>query len=103
MVTTMQARLAQKHQNDLIADLTPLNPRYLAALHGLSAGLQEKGSSACTAAEQAGAILYRELQRQAAMLALIDVFWIGVVCLAMIPLMFLIKSPGQQGETVPMH
>ncbi len=104
MVTTLQARLAQKHQNDLIANLTPLNPRYLAALHGLSAGLQEKGSSACTAAEQAGAILYGELQRQAAMLAFIDVFWIlGVVCLAMIPLMFLIKSPGQQGEPLPMH
>ncbi|MGB2668515.1 MAG: DHA2 family efflux MFS transporter permease subunit [Candidatus Acidiferrum sp.] len=80
------------------------DPRYLAALHGLSAGLQEKGSSACTAAEQAGAILYGALQRQAAMLAFIDVFWIlGVVCLAMIPLMFLIKSPGQHGETVPMH
>lgn len=100
----MQARLAQKHQNDLIANLTPLNPRYLASLRGLSAGLQEEGSTACTAAEQAGAILYGELQRQAAMLAFIDVFWLlGIVCLAMIPLMFLIKSPGRQGESVPMH
>ena len=38
------------------------------------------------------------------MLAFIDVFWLlGIVCLAMIPLMFLIKSPGKQGEGVTMH
>jgi DHA2 family multidrug resistance protein len=105
LVTTLQVRLTQKHQNDLIGNLTPLNPRYLAALHGLAAGLEEKGSSAATAMQQSGAILYGELQRQAAMLAFIDVFWLlGVVCLAMIPLMFLIKSsPRNDGGRTPIH
>jgi MFS transporter, DHA2 family, multidrug resistance protein len=105
LVTTIQARLTQKHQNDLVSHMTPLNPRYLAALHGLTAGLQEKGSNAVCAAQQASAILYGELQRQAAMLAFIDVFWLlGVVCLAMIPFMFLIKSHcHHESETVPTH
>jgi len=105
LVTTIQARLAQKHQSDLVANLTPLNPRYLAALHGLTAELQTRGSSAATAAHQAGALLYGELQRQAAMLAFIDVFWLlGVVCLVMIPLMALVKTPPKHDhEDVPMH
>ncbi|HUN64278.1 MAG TPA: DHA2 family efflux MFS transporter permease subunit [Candidatus Sulfotelmatobacter sp.] len=106
MVTTIQARLTQKHQNDLIGHVSPLNPRYLAALHGLAADLQEKGSSASTAMHQAGALLYGEVQRQAAMLAFIDVFWLlGVVCLCMIPFMFLIKRPPthHEGETLPSH
>jgi len=105
LVTTIQARLTQKHQSDLVANLTPLNPRYLAALHGLAAELETRGSSAATAAHQAGALLYGELQRQAAMLAFIDVFWLlGVVCLVMIPLMALVKTPPKHDhEDVPMH
>ena len=106
MVTTMQVRLTQKHQNDLVEHMTPLNPRYLAALHGLATGIQQKGSSAADALHQAGAILYEELQRQAAMLAFIDVFWLlGIVCLVMIPLMFLIKKAPrhQDGEGLPTH
>jgi len=106
LVTTIQARLAQKHQADLVSHMTPLNPRYLADLHGLTAMLQEKGSSAADAAQQAGALLYGELQRQAAMLSFIDVFWIlGVICLMMIPCMFLVKTapPHNEGDNLPMH
>jgi DHA2 family multidrug resistance protein len=99
LVTTLQARLAQKHQSDLVGNISPLNPRYLQALHGITATLRAHGSDAATAAHQAQAILYGEVQRQSAMLAFIDVFWIlGVVCLLMIPFMFLIKS-GHHGET----
>ena len=106
MVTTIQARLTQKHQSDLVGNMTPLNPRYLAALHELASGLQTKGSDAVCAARQASAILYGELQRQAAMLAFIDVFWLlGIVCLGMIPLMFLIKKtpPHYEGDNLPAH
>jgi DHA2 family multidrug resistance protein len=105
LVTTIQVRLTQKHQNDLVSHMTPLNPRYLAALHGLTAELQQKGSDAVSAAHQATTILYGELQRQASMLAFIDVFWLlGVVCLAMIPFMFLIKTGHHHdAEHIPVH
>jgi len=106
LVTTVQARLTQKHQIDLVAHVTPLNARYLAAVRGLAAGIHAKGSDAATAAHQAAAILYGEVQRQAAMLAFIDVFWLlGAVCLAMIPLMFLIKkTPAHHDDdTIAVH
>ena len=104
MVTTLQARLAQKHQVDLVGNISPLNPRYLEALHGITATLRAHGSDAATAVQQAQTILYGEVLRQSAMLAFIDVFWIlGVVCLGMIPLMFLIKSARHTGGAVPMH
>lgn len=103
MVTTIQARLTQKHQSDLVANMSPLNSRYLAALHGLAAGIQQKGSDAATAMHQAGAMLYGELQRQSAMLAFIDVFWLlGVMCLLMIPLMFLIKTAPRHHDEEPL-
>ena len=93
LVTTLQARLAQKHQADLISDLSPINPRYRAMLQGLTGALHIHGESIATATQQAQAILYGETQRQAAMLAFIDVFWIlGVVCIAMIPLVFIMKK-----------
>jgi MFS transporter, DHA2 family, multidrug resistance protein len=104
LVVTLQARLAQRHQNNLVDHLTPLNPRYLAAVHGIVANLRTHGSDAASALKQAHSILYYELVRQANMLAFIDVFWIlGIVCLAMIPFMFLIKATPRHDEPVSMH
>ena len=104
LVTTMQARLAQKHQVDLVSHMSPLNPRYLDALHGLSGNLLAHGSSATAAAQQAQTLLYDELLRQSAMLSFIDVFWIlGAVCLGMIPLMFLIKAAPLSSGPMAVH
>jgi DHA2 family multidrug resistance protein len=77
----------------------------LQALRGAAAIARTHGSNAAFAAHQAQGMLYGELQRQANMLAFIDVFWIlGVICLAMIPLMFFIKSaPRRSSADTPMH
>ncbi|HXP22870.1 MAG TPA: hypothetical protein VN807_01975 [Candidatus Sulfotelmatobacter sp.] len=56
LVTTLEARLAQRHQTNLVGHLSALNPRYLDALHGVTG----------TAAHQAQALLYDELLRQSA-------------------------------------
>jgi len=104
LVTTLQARLTQRHQTILVSHMTPLDPRYRAALHGLAAMLHQRGSSMATAAQQAQAMLYGELQRQASMLAFIDVYWIfGMVCLGMIPLMFLMKRSRPPSSSVLSH
>jgi DHA2 family multidrug resistance protein len=106
LVTTLQARLAQMHQSNLVGHLTPLNPNYLAALHGAAGLARQHGSDAACAALQAQGMLYGELVRQANMLAFIDVFWIlGIVCLAMIPLMLFIKSAPRSTSAVsaPAH
>jgi MFS transporter, DHA2 family, multidrug resistance protein len=104
LVTTLQARLAQMHQTNLVGNMSPLNPRYLAAVQGIVANLRAHGSDAVTAWHQAQSILYYEVIRQANMLAFIDVFWIlGGVCLAMIPVMFLIKATPRQQGPVSTH
>jgi DHA2 family multidrug resistance protein len=93
LVTTLQARLAQKHQANLIENLSPINPRYRDMLQGITGALHIHGSSAATASQQAQTLLYGELQRQAAMLSFIDVFWIlGALCLGMIPLVLIMKK-----------
>jgi len=105
LVITLQARLAQKHQTDLVSHTTPLNSNYLEALRGAEAIARVHGSDPASAAHQAQAMLYGELVRQANMLAFIDVFWIlGIICLAMIPLMFLIKpAPRRASADVSVH
>ena len=105
LVTTMQARLTQSHQTTLVSHMTPLDPRYRAALQGLTEMLHIRGSSWALGAHQAQGMMYGELQRQSAMLAFVDVFWLlGVVCLAMIPLMFLMKrGRPQSGGPLASH
>ncbi len=104
LVTTMQARFTQSHQTTLVSHMTPLDPRYRAALHGLAALLHQRGASWATAGQQAQGMLYGELQRQAAMLAFVDMYWIlGVVCLGMIPLMFLMRRGRPQSAAPLSH
>jgi DHA2 family multidrug resistance protein len=104
LVTTMQARFTQSHQTNLVSHMTPLDPRYRAALQGLAALLHQRGASWATAGQQAQGMLYGELQRQSAMLAFVDMYWIlGVVCLAMIPLMFIMKRSRPASGSVLSH
>jgi DHA2 family multidrug resistance protein len=104
LVTTMQARLAQKHQNMLVHNMTPFSINYQSALQSIAAHLENSGASAAEAIEQARALLYSQLQRQSSMLAFIDVFWLlGATCLAMIPLMFLMKKARPRGGPVSVH
>jgi len=103
LVTTMQARLAQKHQANLIKDYSPVNWRYQQALQGLATELQTRGISAADALVRAKAMLYLELQRQAAMLSFIDVFrFMAFLCVAMMPLMFLMKKSATARSSTPL-
>jgi DHA2 family multidrug resistance protein len=93
LVTTLQARLAQRHQANLIKNFSPLDWRYQQTLHTLADTLHARGVNAAEAVGRAQALLYEELLRQAAMLSFIDVFRImAAVCLAMIPLLFFMKK-----------
>jgi len=103
-VTTMLDRRAQVHQQVLVGHLTPLDARYQATLNGLAHTLMRQGSSAATAMQQAQAMLYGLLRQQSSMLAFVDNFWLlGVVCLAMIPLMFVMKKSKPQKGPLGVH
>jgi len=94
----MLARRAQVHQQILVSHLTPLDPPYQAAISGASRFLMQQGSSPAQALHQAQGLVYGNLVRQATMQAFIDTFWLlGLTFLAMIPLMFLMKSAKPHG------
>jgi DHA2 family multidrug resistance protein len=88
-------RQGQVHWNELISHISPLNPAvppYLSA-HGLDP------QSPATAVA-----ISQEIGRQAQMLAFVDLFWfIGVVTLAILPLVLLMKKPARGEAYVPAH
>jgi DHA2 family multidrug resistance protein len=90
----MLARQAQVHQAQYVETLNPLNPNYNQAISGIAHGLMAQGASAADANRAAGAVLYRTLGQQAAMLSYIDVFhimmWMVFICL---PLVLLMRAP----------
>jgi DHA2 family multidrug resistance protein len=95
IVTTILARRTQFHQARLVAHMTPFDPNYVQALAGTAHMLAAQGVGAAQAAAQAQGMLYGMLQRQSAMMGFVDSFWVlGVVFLAVIPLMFFVKKVG---------
>jgi DHA2 family multidrug resistance protein len=104
IVTTLLARRAQFHQQVLVSHLTPLDLDYQRALQGTSQALQAAGSSAAEAMSRAHGLIYGNLVRQSNMLAFVDNFWLmAVVCLALIPLMFLMKKAKPHQGPVAAH
>jgi DHA2 family multidrug resistance protein len=73
--------------------MTPLDPAYQSAVQGLSQAFTQKGADPAQALSQAQGTLYGMLQQQATMRAFVDVFWLlGVIFLAVVPLVFLMKK-----------
>jgi MFS transporter, DHA2 family, multidrug resistance protein len=93
IVTTILARRTQFHQARLVGRLTPFDPAYQQAMAGITHSLAAQGTA--TAQGMAPGIMYGMLQQQSAMLAFVDSFYVlGVIFLAVIPLMFFIKKVG---------
>jgi DHA2 family multidrug resistance protein len=95
IVTTILARRTQFHQSRLVAHMTPFDPAYTQALAGTAHMLATRGASAAQSVAEAQGMLYGMLQRQSSMLAFVDSFWVlGIIFLAVIPLMFFVKKVG---------
>jgi DHA2 family multidrug resistance protein len=102
-VTTLLARMSQKHIVTLAAHAVPGNSAYAAMRTGLAAALAQRNALAWPDAyHRAGAELYGMAQMQARLLAYVDVIWIMVLLTAMlIPLAFLMRRPAK-GAVMPM-
>jgi len=97
-VTTLLDRGAQKHQAILSGHITSLTPGFQNQIHALAQRLIAAGSSPIEALRQAERMFYGVIQQQAMMLSFIDDFRImAYICLAMIPVMFILKraKPGR--------
>jgi MFS transporter, DHA2 family, multidrug resistance protein len=94
VVTTMLDRRAQFHQARLAGHFSAASPEFQQRLRGIAGAIAARGFSPADAAHKAYGLLQGSLFRQANMLAYIDNFYLlGVVSLAMIPLVFLMKKP----------
>jgi DHA2 family multidrug resistance protein len=80
------------------------NNIYRNALNHLTHLFTARGSDAAHAAVQAHAVLYGQLQRQATMLSFVDNFrTMAIICICVIPLMFVIKGKRPQAEPLRIH
>ncbi|MBU6410720.1 MAG: DHA2 family efflux MFS transporter permease subunit [Verrucomicrobia bacterium] len=74
MVTTLTARLAQFHQTNLVASLTPYDSTYQSSLRATTTALAARGDGLFTAHQQAFGSMYHTLVTQANVLAYLDNF-----------------------------
>jgi MFS transporter, DHA2 family, multidrug resistance protein len=103
-VTTMLQRRSQAHQSRLMEHVNSFSSAYHNMISGTEARLVSAGSGLSQAADQAHGMLLNTVQRQSAMLAFVDNFkMLGVVFLAVIPILLLLKKPKSGGGNVPVH
>jgi len=102
LATTMLSRLGQFHQNNLSANMSPLNPAFQETLHAFQGVFA--GSGPATATRQAYAAIYGILSRQASLMAFVDIFrWEAIICLCCIPLVFILKRVRASKSAAPVH
>ena len=103
-VTTMLERRTQAHQVRLMDHVNSMSLAFHNMLNGTQARLISAGSGLAKAGAQANGMIYSTVQRQAAMLAFIDNFkMLGVVFLAVIPVLLLLRRPKAPSGGVPVH
>lgn len=99
MSATFIARVSQVHQTYLVGNLSPHNPIFRLKL----AALQHKFMMyypTVTAFKKANGSLYKELLQQARLASFFDAFTVlALMCIVIIPLLFLLKSPQKRAKT----
>ena len=92
-MTTFLARRNQVHQNQLVSHVTQYDLRTQMALHGMKSWFQTHSYNSVDAARKSLGAIYGMVQQQAAMLSFVEAFWImGLIFVAMIPLLFLLRN-----------
>ncbi len=94
ILTTIVARRQQFHQVRLTTTLANHGPMLANARTALGKALERQGAGPVTAARQALAILYQEVQRSATVLSYLDGFRLIAILLAVAsPLVWLMRKP----------
>lgn len=93
LVQSLLAQREQWHQSRLTESLNGLNPNYTQALAGITRTLQAQGQSAAQATRTAPALVFQQLQNQAAMLSFVDAFHaLLIVIVVLTPTIFLLRG-----------
>lgn len=102
-VSTFLARRAQFHQSNLVSHLTPFDMPYQIAVEKLKAFFHTLGFTDTMAKMAADGSIYRNLIKQASMIAFNDTFWLmSIMLVATLPLLLIFKRPrhGEHMETM---
>ncbi|MFZ2801440.1 MAG: DHA2 family efflux MFS transporter permease subunit [Syntrophorhabdus sp.] len=102
-VSTVLARRAQFHQSNLVSHLTPFDMPYQIAVEKLKAFFHTLGFTDTMAKMAADGSIYRNLIKQASMIAFNDTFWLmSIMLVATLPLLLIFKRPrhGEHMETM---
>jgi MFS transporter, DHA2 family, multidrug resistance protein len=101
---TMLARHSQSTTAMLGANVTAYDSTSQSMIYQMTGAFMAAGADAVTAAERAYAALFGLVQRQATMVAFVGIFQLmGVIFIALIPLVLLMKRPKTRGGPVASH
>jgi len=93
-VATSVSRSTTAHGAILSEHLNPYSPQAMAAFNGARSMFMSRGSDWVTATSQAYGVLYGMVQRQAAMIAFVDIVrLLAMIFILVIPLVFIMKRP----------
>jgi MFS transporter, DHA2 family, multidrug resistance protein len=92
--TTLLSRNRQMHTSYLGEHITPYSLQAQQAFQQIRGAMMANGSDFTTATRRAGSLLFYSVQRQAAMLAFVDVFRVlGIIFLLLLLLVWIMKKP----------
>jgi len=92
--TTMLATRSQFHQFRLVGNVTPLSPGFVQWQDTVVSRLVAAGQPPTAVQHTSFGIAYKVVVTQASWMSFVDVFWLaGVLMLALIPLVLILKSP----------
>ncbi len=101
---TMLARHQQSVTSVLAANVTPYDFRSQAMFQQLRAAFISAGADAVTATNRANAALFGMVQKQAAMVSFVGLFWLlGMMFVVMVPLVLIMRRPRTQGGPLAAH
>jgi DHA2 family multidrug resistance protein len=103
-VATLSARNQQKHMNYLSADVNMYNPLAQRSLQNFENMMRAQGSGPVVAQHQGYIMLSGMLQRQAAILSYLDVFFmLCMIFVSILPLILIMKRPPKGAARVAAH
>ena len=101
---TMLARQQQSLTAVLGAHVTPYDPRAQALFMQIERAAMASGADAVTASNRAYGALFGIVQRQAAMVSFVSIFWLlGMLFLVLVPLVLLMKRPSHGAAPAAAH
>ncbi|MBZ5553779.1 MAG: DHA2 family efflux MFS transporter permease subunit [Acidobacteriia bacterium] len=104
ITTTMLARDSQRNINTLGAHVNVYSPQSQLMLENIRMAMMARGADAYTATREAYGTLFGMVQQQASILSFLETFRIlGIIFVAVLPLLLLFKRPKHRGGGPPAH